>query len=81
MHMKCVNGNFKAPIIVITAERAENLASLTKLLQLTGQVKIELPERADRKRILEALMPKHISESIDMLEISKYLQGKTYRDI
>ena len=26
-------------------------------------------------------MPRHINESVDMLEVAKYLQGKTYRDI
>ena len=57
------------------------MASLTKLLQLKRQARIDLPERADRKRILEALMPSHVLDSVDMLEIAKYLQGKTYRDI
>ena len=57
------------------------MASLTKLLQLKRQARIDLPERADRKRILEALMPSHVLASVDMLEIAKYLQGKTYRDI
>ena len=74
-------GSVRAPIIFISAEKADDLASLTKLLQLKRQVKIDLPERADRKRVLEALMPSHILDSVDMLEIAKYLQGKTYRDM
>lgn len=40
-----------------------------------------MPERADRKRILEALMPDEITEAVDMLEVAKYLQGKTFKEI
>ena len=68
-------------IIFITAEKPDTLTSLTNLLQFKKQIKIELPERADRRRILDSLVPKHVSESVDMLEMAKYLQGKTFRDI
>ena len=82
MQAKCSSGgSSRAPIIFISAEKADELASLTKLLQLKRQARIDLPERADRKRILEALMPSHVLDSVDMLEIAKYLQGKTYRDM
>ena len=68
-------------LLVISVDKAEKISPLSKLLQLKKQVRIELPERLDRKLILEDLVPKRLLDSIDMLEIAKYLQGKTYRDI
>lgn len=57
------------------------MKTLTDILSLKSQVKINLPERADRKLILEALVPKHALETVDMLEVAKYLQGKTFKEI
>ena len=68
-------------IVFITAEKADNLSTLSTLLQFKKQIKVELPERGDRKRMLESLVPQHIADSVDLLEVAKYLQGKTFRDI
>jgi len=57
------------------------MAPLAKLLQLKQSLRIDLPERLDRKRILEALLPAKVTAAIDMLEVAKYLQGKTYGDL
>lgn len=68
-------------MIFLTVDKAEKMAPLAKLLQLKQSLRIDLPERLDRKRILEALLPAKVTAAIDMLEVAKYLQGKTYGDL
>jgi len=60
-------------MLFLTVDKQEKIASLSKLLQLKRQVRIDLPERLDRKLILEALVPACIKSNIDMFEIAKYL--------
>ena len=60
-------------LIFITVEKADQIASLSKILAFKKQIKIDLPERADRKRIIEGLVPVQLKENIDMLEVAKYL--------
>ena len=68
-------------VIVISIEKADELDAFGGGLSLKHRVKLDLPERLDRKLIMEPLLPPAFAARVDLLEVSKYLQGKTFRDI
>ena len=64
--------------IVITCEKPDQLGALGTI-QFKNRAKIDLPERNERVSIVDYVKSK--SQTGDSAEISKYLQGKTFKEI
>lgn len=73
-------------IIVVSCEKEDLLGSLSHLLFKYKTI-IRAPEREDRRIIVEHCIRKilpdwnNANREIDTLELAKYLQGKSFRDI
>ena len=64
---------------MITCEKADQLGALGNI-QFKNRAKIDLPERNERTAVIEHILGKSDDE-VDSQEISKYLQGKTFKEI
>ena len=69
----------KPIFVVLTCEKADQLGALGNI-QFKNRVKIDLPERNERTSIIEYILG-GASTEVDSQEVSKYLQGKTYKEI